>query len=107
LSRKEVIDEVDYKQLVRLLARQIANNDVKLSEYAFNTNAKNIVNIDFFINGYLSKENAEFLRSYLIELGKAEFMQNVDLLSQMLMKLELPKERKRKKREKIEKLFEI
>jgi len=110
LSKRDVVkslfdtESLDYKQLLRLVASIVAKTDKSVREYAVNLQAENLVNAKFFLRGFLSEENYDFLLKYIKELGKAQFIAQLDALSQLVMKIQ--KSREENKRERREKDFE-
>ncbi len=110
MSKRDVVkslfdtESLDYKQLLRLVASIVAKTDKSVREYAVNLQAENLVNAKFFLRGFLSEENYDFLLKYIKELGKAQFIAQLDALSQLVMKIQ--KSREENKRERREKDFE-
>ena len=92
-------DETDYKQLLRLVSSVLAKKDKSIVKYAMNTYAKTLINLEVFSKDFLEQENLEFLEKYFEELGKAQFVNSLDAISQMVIKLQSTLEQKNKKKE--------
>ena len=78
-------DRMTYDQAVRLQFGLISKRKSQLADYAINTQAANLAVLRKLGPSFLTPENQAWLEDFISELGRAEFITQLDPLSQASM----------------------
>jgi len=96
-------DRKTYDEATRLQFGLVSKKDGDLADYAINMQAANLAVLQKIGTSYLTPENQKWLEDFVTNLGRAQFIQSLDPLSQASMYLAQQKApTKTKKRQKTE-----